>query len=137
MPDAVDALAMDALLFQRPDHALDHVILLRDEPWCRHGFKAHGECGDITGLASALRSRGWTLMGYAGISLPHSNEVPSTQMQWGMTASFRATATWAFFMPFRLANRRPQALPAPLPCPVKQNARRLEQIGAQQPISAA
>lgn len=28
MLDAVDALTMDALLFQRPDHALEHAILL-------------------------------------------------------------------------------------------------------------
>ena len=27
--DAVEALAMDALLFQRPDHAFDHAVLLR------------------------------------------------------------------------------------------------------------
>lgn len=27
--DAVEALAMDALLFERPDHALDHAVLLR------------------------------------------------------------------------------------------------------------
>lgn len=36
-------------------------------------------------------------------SLPHSNEVPSTRMQCRMTGSFRATATCAFFIPFRLA----------------------------------
>ena len=29
MLNAVEALAMHALLFQRPDHALDHPILLR------------------------------------------------------------------------------------------------------------
>lgn len=28
MLDAVEALAMDALLLQRPDHTLDHAILL-------------------------------------------------------------------------------------------------------------
>ena len=27
--DAVEALAMDALLFQRPDYAFDHAVLLR------------------------------------------------------------------------------------------------------------
>ena len=27
--DAVEALAMDALLFQGPDHTLDHAVLLR------------------------------------------------------------------------------------------------------------
>ena len=27
--DAVEALAMDALLFQCPDHAFDHAVLLR------------------------------------------------------------------------------------------------------------
>ena len=27
--NAVEALAMDALLFERPDHALDHAVLLR------------------------------------------------------------------------------------------------------------
>ena len=30
--DAVEALVMDALLFQRPDHALDHAVLLWVEP---------------------------------------------------------------------------------------------------------
>lgn len=29
MLDAVEALAMDALLFQRPDDTLDHAVLLR------------------------------------------------------------------------------------------------------------
>lgn len=46
-------------------------------------------------------------MGQAG-SLPHWNEVPSVQMQCRMTANLRATATCAFFIPLRLASRRPQ-----------------------------
>jgi len=41
---------------------------------------------------------------------PHSNEVPSTQMQWRITAIFRAMATFAFFIPIRLASFIPQAL---------------------------
>ena len=40
---------------------------------------------------------------------PHWNEVPSTQMQWRMTAIFRATATLAFFIPTRLTSFMPQA----------------------------
>jgi hypothetical protein len=40
---------------------------------------------------------------------PHSNEVPSTQMQWRMIAIFRAIATLAFFIPIRLASFNPQA----------------------------
>jgi hypothetical protein len=43
---------------------------------------------------------------------PHSNVVPSTQMQWRMPAIFRAMATLAFFMPMRLASFIPQALRA-------------------------
>lgn len=46
-------------------------------------------------------------MGQAG-SLPHWNEVPSVQMQCRMTANLRATATCAFFIPLRLASRRPK-----------------------------
>ena len=46
---------------------------------------------------------------YAGGAGPHSNSVPSTRMQCRMTASLRATATRAFFMPTRLANRIPHA----------------------------
>lgn len=36
---------------------------------------------------------------HAAWACPHSNPVPSTQMQWKMTAIFRATATLALFMP--------------------------------------
>lgn len=45
----------------------------------------------------------------SGRFLPHWNDVPSIQMQCRMTANFRATATCAFFIPLRLARRRPQA----------------------------
>lgn len=41
----------------------------------------------------------------------HSNEVPSTQIQCSMTASFRATATCAFFIPFRLAKASISSFP--------------------------
>ena len=47
---------------------------------------------------------------HAAFALPHSKEVPSTQMQWRMTAILRATATFAFFIPMRLASFIPQAL---------------------------
>lgn len=47
-----------------------------------------------------------------GAALPHSNTVPSIQMQCRMTASFLATATCAFFMPTLLANRTPHAFSA-------------------------
>ena len=47
--------------------------------------------------------------GQAG-ALPQSNDVPSTQMQWRMTAILRAIATFAFFMPIRFASFIPQAL---------------------------
>ncbi len=46
----------------------------------------------------------------AAFAWPHSKEVPSTQMQWRMTAIFRAMATFAFFIPIRLASFIPQAL---------------------------
>lgn len=49
---------------------------------------------------------------HAGSSFPHSKTVPSTQMQWRITASFRATATCAFFIPLRLARRRPHVFSA-------------------------
>ena len=45
----------------------------------------------------------------AALAWPHSNVVPSTQMQCKMTASLRAIATFAFFRPMRLASRMPQA----------------------------
>ena len=47
---------------------------------------------------------------HAAFALPHSNEVPSTQMQWRITAIFRAMATFAFFIPIRLASFIPHAL---------------------------
>jgi hypothetical protein len=46
----------------------------------------------------------------AGFGWPQSNDVPSTQMQWRITAIFRAMATFAFFMPIRFASFIPQAL---------------------------
>jgi hypothetical protein len=50
------------------------------------------------------------LKNHAAGALPHSNEVPSTQMQWRITAILRAIATFAFFIPMRLASSIPQAL---------------------------
>jgi hypothetical protein len=47
---------------------------------------------------------------HTSFAFPHSNEVPSTQMQWRITAILRAMATFAFFMPIRLASFIPQAL---------------------------
>jgi hypothetical protein len=47
---------------------------------------------------------------HAAFAAPHSNEVPSTQMQWRITAIFRAMATFAFFIPILLASFIPQAL---------------------------
>jgi hypothetical protein len=49
-------------------------------------------------------------MDQAGCAWPQSNDVPSTQMQWRITAIFRAMATFAFFMPIRFASFIPQAL---------------------------
>ena len=46
----------------------------------------------------------------ADFAWPQSNDVPSTQMQWRITAIFRAMATFAFFMPIRFASFIPQAL---------------------------
>jgi hypothetical protein len=46
----------------------------------------------------------------AGFAWPQSNDVPSTQMQWRITAIFRAMATFAFFAPIRFASFIPQAL---------------------------
>jgi hypothetical protein len=48
--------------------------------------------------------------GHAACALLHSNEVPSTQMQCRITAILRAIATFAFFIPIRLASFIPQAL---------------------------
>ena len=47
---------------------------------------------------------------HASFGCPHSNDVPSTQMQWRITAILRAMATFAFFKPIRLASFNPQAL---------------------------
>ncbi len=60
---------------------------------------------DIAGLASGLQSRGRVKRKSCRHLFPHSKTVPSTQIQWRIAASFRATATWAFFMPLRLARR--------------------------------
>lgn len=46
----------------------------------------------------------------AGFAWPQSNDVPSTQMQWRITAIFRAMATFAFFTPIRFMSFIPQAL---------------------------
>jgi hypothetical protein len=46
----------------------------------------------------------------AGLAWPQSNDVPSVQMQWRITAIFRAMATFAFFTPIRFARFIPQAL---------------------------
>lgn len=43
-------------------------------------------------------------------TLPQSNCVPSVHMQWRIIASFRATATFAFLGPMRLASLSPHAL---------------------------
>ena len=45
----------------------------------------------------------------ARIFVPHSNSVPSIQMQCRMTAILRATATLAFLAPTRFINRVPHA----------------------------
>jgi hypothetical protein len=45
-----------------------------------------------------------------GFAWPQSNNVQSTQVQWRITAIFRAMATFAFFTPIRFASFIPQAL---------------------------
>ncbi len=53
-----------------------------------------------------------------GLRLVHAvrisawNSVPSVQMAWSMTAILRATATFAFLAPMRLASLLPQRLSA-------------------------
>lgn len=44
------------------------------------------------------------------LPVPNQNDVPSTQTQWKITAIFRTMATFALFMPIRLASFIPQAL---------------------------
>lgn len=44
-----------------------------------------------------------------GFAWLQSNDMPSTQMQWRITAIFRAMATFAFFIPIRSASFLPQA----------------------------
>jgi len=63
---------------------------------------------DIAGPAN--QARNFQVRDQVGFAWPHSKEVPSTQMQWRMTAIFRAMATFAFFIPIRLASFIPQAL---------------------------
>jgi hypothetical protein len=46
------------------------------------------------------------------VFVPHSNSVPSIQMQCRMTAILRATATFAFLAPTRFISRVPHALRA-------------------------
>ena len=43
--DALEAMAVNAWLLEGADDALDHAVLLWDEPWSRHWSEAHGECG--------------------------------------------------------------------------------------------
>ena len=56
------------------------------------------------------RARNCLTVGQTSFGWPHSNEVPSTQMQWRITAIFRAIATFAFFIPIRFASFIPQTL---------------------------
>ena len=56
------------------------------------------------------RARSLKAHDHAAFAMPHSNEVPSTQMQWRITAIFRAMATFAFFIPILLVSFIPQAL---------------------------
>ena len=58
----------------------------------------------------ADRDRGSRLQ--AACAVPHSNTVPSVQMQCRMMASLRAIAIFAFFRPTRFASRMPQTLSA-------------------------
>ena len=46
---------------------------------------------------------------HAALAVPRSNDVPSTRMQWRITAILRAMATFAFFIPIRLASFVSQA----------------------------
>src|SRR4029079_14411699 len=58
----------------------------------------------------ASRARNCQVNDQTAFGWPHSKEVPSTQMQWRTTAILRAIATFAFFIPIRLASFIPQAL---------------------------
>jgi hypothetical protein len=58
----------------------------------------------------ADRTRNFKKSDQASFAWPHSNDVPSTQMQWRITAILRAMATFAFLMPIPLASFIPQAL---------------------------
>ena len=57
------------------------------------------------GISSAISAAAHA----AVFAVSHSKTVPSVQMQCRMTASFRATATCAFFVPTRFARRTPHA----------------------------
>ena len=72
--------------------------------------------------------------GQAG-ALPHSNSVPSTQIQWRMIASFRATATCAFLIPLRCQPQPPRFEGTPPLCSMQQYAGSLKQIGAEQSVA--
>src|SRR6185312_8812149 len=65
-----------------------------------------------SGTSPARRTPGRELArnDQAGFAWPQSNDVPSTQMQWRITAISRAMATFAFFIPIRFASFVPQTL---------------------------
>ena len=64
----------------------------------------------------------------AGFAWPQSNDVPSTQMQWRITAIFRAMATLAFFTPSLRELHSPGLKRGPFLRPIEQNGRRFEQV---------
>jgi hypothetical protein len=61
------------------------------------------------GTSPALLSQAGIRYGYAAVlAPPHSNSVPSLQMQCRITAILRAITTLAFFNPIRFISRTPQ-----------------------------
>ena len=72
----------------------------------------------------------------AGFAWPQSNDVPSTQMQWRITAIFRAMATFAFLRADLLRELHSPGLKRrPFLRPIKQNGRRLEQVASEKPVA--
>lgn len=69
-------------------------------------------------LYAAMRAEGLAVELYApcqAATAAEANSVPSTSMRCMITASLRASATFAFFMPARLASRIAQLLRAVQP----------------------
>jgi len=90
-------------------------VVQADSTWFSEPHIVRGSTATVTDLTPQSCARWSTpaLFGYAAFAavagFPNSKTSPVTQMRCMITASLRATATVARFMPRRLATEMPQA----------------------------